>query len=129
MQVQLTTNTQNSNPAFGKIYKFKSNRDISSELYRILIEKGAQPPRDFIGGELSIHNNNFHLATGEDSFTPPGMMGMTNGLIILGEKVQKAGAKVIEIIIDGGRRIEEQLNITLRPTGNNGIQEIDITKI
>lgn len=128
MQVQLTTNKQNSSPAFGKIYRVVSHADISEELGRILIEKGAKPTIDFIAGKLSLSNQTLHLATGEDSFYPPFGMSI-NGLGLLGEKAKKAGKNVVEIVIDAGKSIAEQLNITLRPSGKKGVQEIDITKI
>lgn len=128
MQVQLTTNKQNSNPAFGRLYKFTGSTDCGKELYRILKEKGATPPRDFIGGEIFCDNSIFHLATGEDSFAPPAFMSMTNGLCTLSEKVKAAGKNVIEIFLDYGKRIEDQLNISLRTIGEDGKQEIDIVK-
>ena len=129
MQVQSITNNhkQNSKPAFGHIYEFRGIMDNGKELYRFLEAKGAKPTRDFIGGELGF-SDTFHLATGQDSFTPPRSMSITNGLAILGEKVRNAGSKVIEIVFDQ-RKIEEQLNIVVsKPNKKSGRQAIKITK-
>lgn len=126
MQVQSTTNKQNSNPAFGRLYKFSGRNDLNKEIYRILQEKGAEPVRDFIGGVIG-HKDTMHLATGMSSFYPP--FGMpTNGLFKLGDKVKKARKRVIEITLDSNKSIEEQLNITLRRIRKNGKQEIVIEK-
>lgn len=127
MQVGLTTNKQNSNQAFGRIYKFSGHSNIGDELYELLKEKGARPTRDFIGGNLDF-GDVFHLATGEDSFTPPPFMGITNGLIMLSEKVKAAGKDVIEIVLNAQKGLEEQLSISLKSIGENGKQEVDIIK-
>lgn len=127
MQVQLTTNKQNSNQAFGRIYKFSGYSNIGDELYRVLTEKGARPPRDFIGGCPGF-DDTFYLATGKDAFTPPGFMSITNGLAMLADKVKAAGENVTEFVLDGRKRIEEQINISLKSIGNDGTQEIDILK-
>lgn len=127
MQVQLTTNKQNSNRSFGHIYKFSGRPNIGDEVYRILYKKGAIPPRDFIGGELGS-NDTFHLATGEDSFRPPRMMPITNGLSMLAAKVEAAGENLVEFVIDGRKGLEEQIDISLRSIGQDGKQEIEILK-
>jgi len=127
MQVQLTTNKQNSNPAFGKIYEFSGRTNISDELYKVLMEKGAKPTRDFIGGFLN-DKTILHLATGKDSFAPPLFMPNTNGLFMLGDRVVEAGKKVVKIVLDKEQRIAEQLNISLKTIGKDGKQEIDIVK-
>jgi len=125
MQVQLNTSKQNSNPAFGNVYKFSGRPNIGQEVYKLLIAKGAQPPRDFIGGCLG---DTFHLATGKDSFTPPAGMPHTNGLSMLCDRVIAAGKNVTEIVLDRGRAIEEQLGISLKAFGTAEKQEIDILK-
>lgn len=129
MQVQLTTNKQNSNLAFGKIYEFSGRIGIHEELSRILQAKGAQYKRDYIGAQIYLDRSVFHLATGNDSFTPSTYtIPMENIIQRLGTKVQLAGQEVVKIILDSSRTIEEQLGITLRTIGNDGKQEIDIVK-
>lgn len=127
MQVQLTTDKQNSNQAFGRIYKFSGRANIGDELYRILKEKGAIPPRDFIGGELDFKDT-VHLATGEDAFAPPRMMPISNGLSMLAAKVKAAGENVVEFVLDGRKSLEEQIDISLKSIGKDGKQEIEILK-
>lgn len=127
MQIQPTTNKQISKPAFGQFYAFPNCEiDLGEKLYQILTKKGALYIRDFYGAELDFCPT-YHLATGTDSVDPIGI-GITEAISILGQKFSKTKERIIEIVLDSGRTIEEQLHISLRPIGEDGTQEIDIVK-
>lgn len=126
MKVQSTINNQTSTPAFGKIYTFSAYPGITEELGKLLVKKGAKPTRDFIAGSWG-KGEPLYMATGKDSFYPA--FGMpTNGLFTLSDKIKKAGKKVVDIVLDSEKGLEEQLNITLKTINKKGTQEIEISK-
>ena len=125
MQVQLTANKQSSNPAFGHVYKFVDRPDVGKNLYEILNEVGAELTIDCIGGKINGH---FYLATGKDALHISEQRGKTNLFIKLAEKVKKARKRIIKIVLDPQKGIEEQLNISLKPIEGIDIQEIEIVK-